>query len=302
MKKIKEFIFFVILFSLFISSLGNSKIIKFDENFNLNVPSNYSSLKFTDQIEGIDIQEMEKYGMQAYFLGDKKLINAFEYYLIHNEFNDYFTNIQKKLESKARNSNSNQIMKYFLRILKKENIQSITVAVKSDKFLDELEEFGFNISDLNEFNQLSDEELVSFNKEIKSYISDYVLSLGAISYKIKSFKLSKDKSNDFFSFLKASSLYAINDDYTFKTTDEGYATFKNNSLYLIYRLCFVDCINYNNFKKMVKPISSASKSINQDNVIKNNNFINQLKQLNELYKSGVLTKEEFEKAKKRILN
>ena len=77
---------------------------------------------------------------------------------------------------------------------------------------------------------------------------------------------------------------------------------KNNSLYLIYRLCFVDCINYNNFKKMVKPISSAGKSINQDNVIKNNNFINQLKQLNELYKSGVLTKEEFEKAKKRILN
>ena len=53
---------------------------------------------------------------------------------------------------------------------------------------------------------------------------------------------------------------------------------------------------------MLKPISSDGKSINQYNIIKNNNFINQLKQLNELYKSGVLTKEEFEKAKKRILN
>ena len=33
-----------------------------------------------------------------------------------------------------------------------------------------------------------------------------------------------------------------------------------------------------------------------------NNFLNQLQELNELYKSGVLTKEEFEKAKKKILN
>ena len=160
----------------------------------------------------------------------------------------------------------------------------------------------FNISDLNEFNQLTDEELKTFNKEIKSYLSDYVYSLGAISYKIKSFKLSKDKSNDFFSFLKASASYAINDDYTFKTVDEGYATYKNNSLYMIYRLCFVDCNNYKNFKKIVKPISSLGKSVNKDNSIKNNNFINQLKQLNDLYKSGVLTKEELEKAKKRILN
>ena len=75
MKKIKELIFFVILLSFFVNSLGNSKIIKFDENFELDVPSNYSFLKFTDQIEGIDMQEMEKYGMQAYFLGDKKLID-----------------------------------------------------------------------------------------------------------------------------------------------------------------------------------------------------------------------------------
>jgi hypothetical protein len=33
-----------------------------------------------------------------------------------------------------------------------------------------------------------------------------------------------------------------------------------------------------------------------------NNFITQIKQLNDLYKSGALTKEEFEKAKKKILN
>ena len=45
------------------------------------------------------MQEMEKYGMQAYFLGDKKLIDALEYYVIHEDFNDYFKNIQKKFRS-----------------------------------------------------------------------------------------------------------------------------------------------------------------------------------------------------------
>ena len=33
-----------------------------------------------------------------------------------------------------------------------------------------------------------------------------------------------------------------------------------------------------------------------------NNITEQLEQLNSLFKSGVLTKEEFEKAKKKILN
>ena len=32
------------------------------------------------------------------------------------------------------------------------------------------------------------------------------------------------------------------------------------------------------------------------------NFINQINKLNDLYKNGVITKEEFEKAKKKILN
>ena len=34
----------------------------------------------------------------------------------------------------------------------------------------------------------------------------------------------------------------------------------------------------------------------------NSNIVDQLNSLHELYKSGVLTKDEFEKAKKKILN
>ena len=39
-----------------------------------------------------------------------------------------------------------------------------------------------------------------------------------------------------------------------------------------------------------------------DNNIKSNDILSQLKNLNELYKSGVLTKEEFKKAKDKVLN
>ena len=46
----------------------------------------------------------------------------------------------------------------------------------------------------------------------------------------------------------------------------------------------------------------SNSSINEISNSNNDDFINQLKQLNDLYKSGVLTKEEFEKAKKKILN
>ena len=74
----------------------------------------------------------------------------------------------------------------------------------------------------------------------------------------------------------------------------------------VYQECFLKCSNFNEtFKKTIKPISNISSNKKLDyekNLEPNDDFINQLKQLNDLYKSGVLTKEEFEKAKKRILN
>ena len=45
--------------------------------------------------------------------------------------------------------------------------------------------------------------------------------------------------------------------------------------------------------------NTSTNSISNSNDL---DFIKQLEQLNDLYKSGVLTKEEFEKAKKKILN
>ena len=48
-------------------------------------------------------------------------------------------------------------------------------------------------------------------------------------------------------------------------------------------------------------VKKKSKKITKKK-IENNNFVDQLNKLNDLYKSGVLTKEEFDKAKKKLLN
>ena len=50
------------------------------------------------------------------------------------------------------------------------------------------------------------------------------------------------------------------------------------------------------------PMLKDSKKIKMKKKLKNNKIVDQLESLNDLYKSGVLTKEEFEKAKKKILN
>ena len=47
--------------------------------------------------------------------------------------------------------------------------------------------------------------------------------------------------------------------------------------------------------KIIKDTTDSSKTNSKD-------FIEELKQLNDLYKQGVLTKEEFTKAKNKILN
>ena len=46
----------------------------------------------------------------------------------------------------------------------------------------------------------------------------------------------------------------------------------------------------------------AVKKQTLENAKSKSNTVNELSDLNKLYKSGVLSKEEFEKAKKKILN
>ena len=79
---------------------------------------------------------------------------------------------------------------------------------------------------------------------------------------------------------------------------------KNGNLFQFDGMCLSDCSKFfNTFDKIVSNSFDKIETIEKiSNSTKNNSLIKQLKELNNLFKAGVLTKEEFEKAKKKILN
>ena len=84
-----------------------------------------------------------------------------------------------------------------------------------------------------------------------------------------------------------------------------FVTENNDNAYLFISSCYVNCSKFNSkFDTMIKPIISTNTQVQKttSNISDSGSLTEQLKALNELYKSGALTKEEFEKAKKKILN
>ena len=76
---------------------------------------------------------------------------------------------------------------------------------------------------------------------------------------------------------------------------EIYAYLKNNKPIIIGSECIGTCKGISGVKNKIVYSKIKTSTSSSD-------IVDQLNSLNELYKSGVLTKEEFEKAKKKILN
>jgi len=81
----------------------------------------------------------------------------------------------------------------------------------------------------------------------------------------------------------------------------------NNKTFMLISSCWVNCSKFNDkFDKMIKSAFStnlSNKTINTSSSYSiESTLIEEIKKLNELYKSGVLTKDEFEQAKKKLLN
>ena len=79
----------------------------------------------------------------------------------------------------------------------------------------------------------------------------------------------------------------------------------NDKTYAFISACYINCSKFNsNFDKMTKPMFSTDVQTQKtkSSLSNDGDLTEQLKALGELYKSGVLTKEEFTKAKKKLLN
>jgi len=82
-----------------------------------------------------------------------------------------------------------------------------------------------------------------------------------------------------------------------------YLTEIENKLTVLDGYCFVKCSDFfSTFENIIKKSLIQNTSTNSISNSNDLDLVKQLKQLNDLYESGVITKEEFQKAKKRILN
>ena len=309
----------IFLLLIVITANSNAKITTVDDQFKLDLPlkHTYLNLERIDSVnELFDYDSIKSSGFKVYIVGNEKLMELIQTYIEGGDItkNYHIKNFIKKAERKASNTNLNEKnfynwgIKEMKKTLKKMDISGFTFVLYNKDIssfdLDDLDEY-FNDIDINELTSLTKQELKDFEKELKPYLKD-ILPVGPYSIKINSFKLSRSNNDHIYLSATAKISYAINEFASLKGDGIIYITVKDNSFYIFYEECLVNCKTLKKrFQKLIKPVVNQSSIKNSQLIGKENNKDNiasQLEQLNKLYKSGVLSKEEFVKAKKKILN
>ena len=318
-----KFLLSILLIYFLLIGKSFSKILNIDDFVNLEVPNNYDYKKIENSSTfQDDLDFLDEFGISFYVVGSKNVINFFDKFFKGQDIDkeDWVLELVSKIEKKASKTNSRKaLVSYAKKVIKKTfinyDLNLWTIVLVADKpfqnseleaeLIKVLQEDGI----FNNLYNLSSSDLKKIqniiNKEIKKN-STFVADQN-ITYKFNPLKVSKDKFSDIFISGKASISAAIWDELKFSYSGKYYFTLKNDIIFGVYQECIFKCSNFNEtFKKTIKPISNISsnkKLGNEKNLdLNDENLVENLEKLNDLYKSGVLTKEEFEKAKKKILN
>ena len=178
--------------------------------------------------------------------------------------------------------------------MKKRKYQGVIWVLISEENLEDTDYDLFEtVESLKNMNQADmNKEALEYKKELKEELS--VDGVEGLNLKVSKFKIEKNKINSpAFDLKIAANMFNINWDM------EVYGYLKNNKPIIVGSECIGKCKGVTGIKNMIvysdiTPTSTSSES--------SSNIVDNLNKLNDLYKSGVLTKDEFEKAKKKILN
>ena len=316
----KLLVILVLVFSW--SNILAAKILNIENQILLEVPSSHEYIEYeneeaiesieeiTDLIEGLEIK--------MFLIGPSKYVE-FEKAILDGEDimeNKYVKSIMKKAEKK-RFKDEVQQSKWLIseakKIMKKEKIDFITYALVSNQSLTKLalEDEGDEVSDMiTELETMNNFELKEKTKEIRKQLTllagnnKSILINEGMTINLNKFKISKNDYGKL--FLKSNGkMIWIMGPIKLDIMLNLLVAENNDSAYLFLSACYVNCSKFNsNFNKMVKPIISKNTKVQKttNNISDSGDLAEQLKALNELYKSGALTKEEFTKAKNKILN
>ena len=316
----KKIIGILVLSLLWCNTLP-AKILNIENKIQIEVPSSHKFIKYENEEVRQPIEEfLEDYEgleMDLYLIGPSKYVDL-EKAILDGEDpmdNEYVQSIMKKLERKNFQDEvkaGKWMISEAKKIMKKEKIDFITYVIILNKPLDEMLEEGNESDDMIiELQSMNNSELIKKTKEIKKTISS--LSIAStkslainenLTIDYNKLRIAKNEYGKL--FLKGpSKLTFVMGPMKIDAMLNGYIVSDNDKTYILLSSCIVDCSKFNSkFDKMIKPIFSTNTPM-QKKTIKTSDtgeIIEQLKTLNELYKSGVLTKEEFTKAKKKLLN
>ena len=284
-----------ILFLFFIwNNFSFAKTINIDDKILLNVPENFNYIKLeTDEVADYYEQFFSSLGANAafYYIGTDDSIEFAN--AVMNDQDKLLEPIIKKMEKKnfsTEKSMMNFFSKEFKKLIKKYKYQGVMWVMVSEENLEDTDYDLFeSVESLKNMSQANiNKTALEYKKELSDEVS--IDGFEGLDLKISKFKIEKNKMNSLALDLKiAANMLNINWDM------EIYAYLNNNKPIILGSECIGTCKGISGLKDKIvysKIKTSTSSS----------NIVDQLNSLSDLYKSGVITKEEFEKGKKKILN
>ncbi len=210
------------------------------------------------------------------------------------------------LSDKNFERNTKSLIKMFKSTLNKNKSGTIFNFCNTDQSVEEYDLLNDYDIDIDEIKNMTKPELKKMTKKIKNKITsgkNYFMIMDGMFINFDKFIIDKNSKNVPYLVFNGDITYIIGSSKINLGNIVYYLSELDNKLIALDGYCFVKCSNFfSTFDDIVQ------KSFNQNSLSdsvsnsKEPNFTKQLEQLYELYKSGVLTKEEFEKAKKKILN
>ena len=152
---------------------------------------------------------------------------------------------------------------------------------------------------INEINQMS-------IAEIKNLINEFIKEMGQediyLEKFMKNYDVEKNTKGNLYLYFKNAEAFGL--PFT-PTASDFFVTIEDDKFFTMASYCYKKCSS-TDFLEIIGPTNLykgfANNQIKTPIIKNNSDIVSQLKRINDLYKSGALTKEQFELAKKKLLN
>ncbi|WP_440653256.1 SHOCT domain-containing protein [Candidatus Pelagibacter sp. HIMB1542] len=289
----KKILGILLIFFLW-NNLSLAKTINIENKVTLNVPENFNYIKVNpDEVADYYADFFGVLGKDTnfYYVGTDSSIE-FANSLI-NDQEKLLEPIMKKMEKKnfrTEKSMINFLSKEIKKLMKKSNYQGIIWVFLSEENLEDTDyDLYETIDSFKNMNQTDmNKAALNYKKEFKKELG--VDGVEGLNLKVTKFKIEKNQINSpAFDLKIAANMFNVNWDM------EVYGYLKNKKPIIVGSECIGTCKGVSGIKNKIVYSKIKTSTASPD-------IVDQLNSLNDLYKSGVLTKEEFEKVKKKILN